>query len=168
MISVTANVIVDRPADEVFDYLSNFEHNPTWQRGMRAARFTTDPPLRVGSRYDQEARFLGRPVRSTFVVEALEPGSSITICSVAGTFPITVTRSVSPRADGTTDVSAHVRGDPGRRFAFAGPLLRWLVERSVRSDYARLKRILEGDPEAARRPRHAASPRAAPRRPPRR
>lgn len=143
MISVTANVVIDRPADEVFAYLSNFEHNPSWQQGMRAARFTTDPPLRVGSRYEQEARFMGRAVRSTFVVEALEPGSSITIRSVAGTFPITVTRSVSPHPDGGTAVSAHVRGEPGRRFAIAGPLLRRLVERSVRGDYARLKRVLE-------------------------
>lgn len=34
---------------------------------------------------------------------------------------------------------------PGRLFALATPFLRGLVQRSVRSDYRRLKELLEAD-----------------------
>lgn len=42
----------------------------------------------------QHARFLGRDIRSTFVVTECEPGRLIAIKSVESTFPIQVERRV--------------------------------------------------------------------------
>lgn len=145
VIEVTAGVDIDRPADEVFTFLADFENNPIWQRGMRSARFTSEPPLRVGSTYDQQATFLGKQVVSSFEVVDLEPGRSVTITSTAGTFPITVTRSVEGIGSDRTRVSALVRGDVSGVFRLAAPLLHRIVQHSVRGDYARLKRVLEAD-----------------------
>jgi len=36
--------------------------------------WVTDPPIRAGSRYEQVARFLGKDVRTSFEVTALEDG----------------------------------------------------------------------------------------------
>lgn len=142
-ISVQATVDLARPADEVFDYVSNFENNPVWQGGMESAKFTTEPPLRVGSTYDQVARFLGRTIITSFEVTALEPGRSITIESTSGTFPITVTRTVESTGDASCRAGAQVQGEPGGLFKLAGPLMRRLVEGSVRKDWAKLKELLE-------------------------
>ena len=30
---------VNRPANEVFEFISNFENNPRWQSGIQEARF---------------------------------------------------------------------------------------------------------------------------------
>ena len=59
IITVAVDIMIDRPAAEVFAYLSDFGKNSIWQRGMRECRFTSDPPLRIGSTYDQVAEFLG-------------------------------------------------------------------------------------------------------------
>ena len=67
----------ERPAGPVFDHLSDFENNPLWQKGMVAARFTSDPPTAVGRTYVQEARFMGRQIDTHFRVSAYEPGASI-------------------------------------------------------------------------------------------
>lgn len=146
MIQVKASVHIRRSPEEVFAYLSNFENNPKWQSGMVSARFTSPGPLRVGSTYSQEARFLGRPVLSEFDVIEYEPGRRVKITSSSGTFPITVTRFVEPDGDGDggTRVSAIVEGDASGVYRLAEPLLRSIVQRSVQGDYERLKRVLEG------------------------
>ncbi len=143
MISVQASVEIARPPVQVFDYFSNFENNPAWQQGMREATYTSDPPLRVGSTYDQVAKFLGRRIVSSFEVTAFAPGESISIASVGGSFPIQITRSVEALSDSSTRVTADINGQPGRMFWIATPFLRWIVQRSVNKDYANLKRILE-------------------------
>lgn len=143
MMQVTSSLEVDRPAAKVFAYIADAENNPRWQKGMRSCRWTTGPPIRIGSIYEQQARFLGRPINSTFEVTALQPDRSITIRSIASTFPIVVTRSVEPLGHSRCRVSALVRGDPSGVFGIAAPLLRRMVQRSVRADYRRLKARLE-------------------------
>lgn len=126
------------PADEIFDFIADFENSPSWQGGMVACRWTSSTRLEVGSTYDQEARFMGQAILTSFVVTAFEPGRSISIASTKSTFPIQVTRSVEA-ADGGCVVTAHVRGQPtGLLKLFSG-----MVPRSVAKDYAELKRQME-------------------------
>lgn len=141
---VSSEVVVDRPSDEVFDYVADFSNNPDWQGGMRSCVWTTLPPIGVGSRYEQEASMLGRPVRSTFEVTGFDPGHLISIATLESTFPIQVTRTVEPLADGRSRVTASVGGGPeGLVGRLTAPLMRRMVKRSVDGDYARLKAILE-------------------------
>ena len=136
---------IGKPADEVFDVVADFARNPEWQGGMRSAVWTSEPPVRVGSTYEQVARFLGRDVVTSFEVVGYEPGRSITIESRASSFPIRVTRSVEPVTDGRSRVIADVSGEPGRFFRLFGPILAQMAERSVRRDYRRLRELLESD-----------------------
>lgn len=142
MIEVHASVDIDRPAEEVFDYLADMANNPHWQRGMESCEWTSEPPLRLGSTYDQRARFLGREIVSSFEVTELDPGRRIRIVTTGGSMPIDVTRSVDPSGDGAR-VSAVVRGDASGIFRIAEPLMKLMVQASVRRDYRRLKEILE-------------------------
>lgn len=142
MIRVETSVHVNRPAEEVFGFIANFENNPRWQSGQVEARFTSDGPLRVGSTYDQVAKFLGRRIISTFEVVEYEPGRMIKASSTAGSFPITFTRMVEAAGDGA-HVSAVIEGDASGFFKLAEPLLARMVQRSVEADYRNLKRLLE-------------------------
>lgn len=143
MITVKTQITIDRPSDEVFAYISNFENNPLWQSGMVKASITSEGPLAVGSTYDQEAKFLGRPVISSFKVLEYEPGERVKASSTAGSFPITFTRSVLAKDDGRTLVTAVIEGDASGWMKVAEPLMKIMVQRSVDGDYQNLKRILE-------------------------
>ncbi len=145
MIQVKIETSIHKPPGEVFDFIANFENNPRWQSGMVSATFTSPGPLSVGSTYDQVAQFLGRKVVSSFEVIALEPGRLVKAKSTAGSFPITFTRIVEPQGEGS-HVRAIVEGDASSFYRLAEPLLRWMVRRSVRGDYANLKRLLERGP----------------------
>jgi uncharacterized membrane protein len=142
VIEVETSVIVNRPSEVVFAYISNFENNPHWQSGMVEATFTSDGPLDVGSTYAQVAKFLGRRVESTFEVIAFEPGRLVKATSTAGSFPITFTRIAEPLTEGTR-VSATIEGDSSGFYNLAEPLMKRMVQRSVDGDYAKLKVVLE-------------------------
>lgn len=143
MIEVQVDIEVDRPADEVFAYWSDWTNNPRWQQGMVACTWTSEPPLRLGSTYDQEARFLGRPVRSSFEVVEYEPGRRVRIVSTAGTMPLDITREVEPRAGGGTTLHATIRGGPEGVLSMFDPLTRRMVARNVEQDYERLRHLLD-------------------------
>ena len=77
VIDVSHSIDIDRPGGEVFDFVSEFPNNPRWQRGQRSCEWTSEPPLRVGSTYDQHARFLGRDMTNSFrVLNTIPAGGS--------------------------------------------------------------------------------------------
>lgn len=76
MIDVSTSIEIERSADDVFAFVSEFPNNPRWQRGQVACTWTSDRPLRVGSTYEQHARFLGRDMINSFeVVEHCPAGA---------------------------------------------------------------------------------------------
>ncbi|HEX6583943.1 MAG TPA: SRPBCC family protein [Thermoleophilaceae bacterium] len=142
-IDVSTSIDIDRPADEVFAFVSEFPNNPRWQGGQRSCEWTSEPPLRVGSAYDQHARFLGKDMTNSFRVVEHDPERRVKFTSTGGSFPITVTRTVEPLDHSRSRFTEHVQGEPGRFFRIAEPILRRLVRRSIRRDFPRLKALLE-------------------------
>ncbi|HUA05493.1 MAG TPA: SRPBCC family protein [Solirubrobacteraceae bacterium] len=141
---VVVQIEIDRPAEVVWEYLENAEHNPEWLSNMRSARWTTDPPIRVGSRYEQVARFLGKEVRTRFEVTALDPGRLITIASLPGSsFPLEITRSVEPLGLDRCRACETAGGDSRAFYRVADPVMRPIVRRNIARAYRRLKEMLE-------------------------
>lgn len=141
---LTASRIIERPATEVFEFFSDPTNNPLWQEGMESCRWTSDPPIGVGSTYEQRARFLGREVVSTFVVNDYQPPAVIAIETVKSTFPIEVVRRVEPVTDGTCRVSADISGGPEKGWMkLFEPLIALSAQKSVDRDYDRLVQLLE-------------------------
>ena len=135
------SIEIDKAADEVFSFVADFENNPTWQGGMQSCEWTSNEKLCVGATYVQRARFMGKRIETHFRVSAYEPGHMIAIESTVSTFPIQVTRTVEDLGSSRCRVTAHVRGQPtGVLKLFSG-----MVNKSVRKDYDKLKRLLENE-----------------------
>ena len=137
-------ITMERPADLVFDVVADMSRNPEWQQGMKSCTWTSEPPIRVGSTYDQVAEFLTRKIVTSFEVVEFEPGRKIRIKSVKSTFPLDITRSVDPTGEFRCEVTAIVTGEPSGLLKWLNPLTKPLVSRSVRKDYQRLKVLLDG------------------------
>lgn len=142
---LNARLEVERPAEEVFDFLADASNNPRWQKGQVSCVWVSHPPIGVGSIYEQQARFLGRTVTNRFRVIEYEPGRSIVIQSEEGSFPITVHRAVEAIGETRSLITAEIDGEPGGFFRLVGPVLRGVAQRSVTADYRRLKQLLERD-----------------------
>jgi uncharacterized membrane protein len=141
---MTATRDIARPAGQVFDFFADASNNPTWQKGMQSCEWTSQPPIAVGSTYQQTARFMGRDILSTFEVTAHEPGRLIAIETIKSTFPIQVVRTVEPTGNESCRVSADITGGPERGVAkLVEPLIGRWAQKSVDRDYDRLVQLLE-------------------------
>ena len=130
---------IERPAAEVFAFVSDFANNPRWQKGMQVCRWTSEQTRQIGATYVQEARFMGRRIDTHFRVSEYVGGERISIESTQSTFPLQITRSVEARGEGRCEVRAHIRGQPtGILKLFGG-----MVQSTVAKDYRVLKALLE-------------------------
>ena len=75
MINITISTEIDVPADEAFAFLADFSNNPAWQSGVDATEWTSTPPIRVGSTYDQTVEF--REYSDSLVRERMPAESSV-------------------------------------------------------------------------------------------
>jgi len=127
-----------------WEYMVNAEHNPEWLANMRSCTWITDPPVGVGSRYEQVATFLGKEVRTSFEVTDLRDGRLITITSLPGSsFPITITREVDPVSERRCRLTETASGEPGGFFRIAEAPMRAMVRRNITRAYRALKSLLE-------------------------
>ncbi len=139
---VEIQIVIERPVEDVFAYITNFENNPQWQNGMVSCTFTSEPPVGEGSRYTQVAEFALRRIESKFVVTKFVPNERVEFETTESTFPIQVVRAVKPISNGT-QVEAIISGKPSGLIKLFAPLTNWMMRRSIQADYQRLKELLE-------------------------
>ena len=73
MTTLVRTVVVAKPLDRVFDYLSDFTTTTEWDPGtVRTERVSGDGG--VGTEYHNTSRVAGRETELTYVVEKLVPG----------------------------------------------------------------------------------------------
>ncbi|MGH2807992.1 MAG: SRPBCC family protein [Actinomycetota bacterium] len=143
METTRTSTIIERPAPQVFDFVTEFPNDPKWQRGKESCTWTSTGGLRVGATYEQRARFLGKEIVNNFTVLELDPGRRVVYESRDGSFPLVVTRTVEDLGDGRCRFTEAVEGEASGFFKLASPLLQPLVRSSIRKDFRVLKALLE-------------------------
>lgn len=144
MTNVHSVISINRPPAEVFAFIANPENNPKWQNGMVSCQITSEGEWGLGSTYAQQAKFMGRDIVSKFEITQYEPGRLIQGDTLESSFPISFTRIVDPDESGAgSKVQAIVSGDASGFIKIFTPLMNWMVGRSIRADYRRLKALLE-------------------------
>jgi uncharacterized protein YndB with AHSA1/START domain len=143
MLRAEESVVVGRPIEEVFAYLTDPSKVPEWQSSALEARLETEGPMRAGSRAVETRKFLGRKLESKMDVLEYEPPKLFTIKVASGPVPFQVTNTLSETGAGTR-VDAVIEGEPGGFFRLAEPLVVRAVQRELRGNLETLKDVLEG------------------------
>jgi uncharacterized membrane protein len=147
---VEAEIGIERARRDVARYVSDWRNDPAWIGGITEARLVTEPPFGVGSQVERVATFLGRRIEYVNEVVEFEPETRLVMRSVKAPFPMTV----EYRFDGPDDetlVRIRIQGDASGFYRLAASVLSRAVKRSVASDLARLKAMLEAVDPAANR-----------------
>jgi len=139
MISETASVRIERPAEVVWDYFTDVSHDPEWNPSAIKARRTSDGPLGVGSTFhvvrkmsgpmDLEYTEYSRPLR--WSLRGTGRGVSFTYSA-----------DLTPSGSGT-ELTSRMNLDPKGVLAVAGPLIRIVTKRQLEQVHTALKRKLE-------------------------
>jgi uncharacterized membrane protein len=149
---VEESIIIDRPAEEVFGFLSVRTNDPVWMASVTESEWL-DPaaPMGVGRRGRMVMQAMGRREFLDEVTE-YEPGRRIAHRSVAGPMVIHTACIAEPAGNGCR---ATVRYEPERLPGgvvgrLTAPLTARIVRRTFRADLARLRDILEAEAEVSR------------------
>ncbi len=62
MIRIEGEILINRPPEEVFDFIADERNEPLYNPRMRHAEQISDGPIGVGTRFRSESASMGRPV----------------------------------------------------------------------------------------------------------
>ncbi|HCT77528.1 MAG TPA: hypothetical protein DGG94_17470 [Micromonosporaceae bacterium] len=135
MTTVDVTVLIDRPIEEVYGFVTDLRNEPKWWLGVsRAERLAGDGG--VGTRYTLEAKLLGLSVPTDIEVTEADPPHRLTIVA-GGKMPYVCRYAFQPGAKGT-ELSVTAEIESKFPWRYLGPVLTLVMRHHLR----RLNRIL--------------------------
>ena len=142
---VERSTTIDRPIEEVFEYVSTPENDPTWVSASLRHERTTPGPMRVGTATEEDVKFLGRTATYTWEVTEYEPPNIVTYRATSGLLPGAVVRLRLEPVEGGTRLTHAVDIEPqGAYYKAMAPLMPWATGRLIERLDRKLKELLEG------------------------
>jgi uncharacterized protein YndB with AHSA1/START domain len=142
MIKFEESILINRPVEVVWKFLSTIENMPKWDRGVLAARQTSHGPMGVGSTVQIVRQFLGRRRIGSFRVSDVVPNRTVAIQASAKGLTAQVRYTFEPVAGATRMTSAGEIALAGW-WKLIGPIVIPMLARDGRDDLANVKRVLE-------------------------
>jgi uncharacterized protein YndB with AHSA1/START domain len=108
-------VVISRPIEQVFGFLSDFENVPKWNYAILETRKVSQGAVGVGTIY-QQVRSVPKRSEERFEVTAYNPPRHLEIRGQLGPFPARLSYALDALAEGTrvtNSVELELRG-PGR------------------------------------------------------
>jgi len=125
---VEENVVIARPPQEVFDFLSKFENIAVYDSSVMSSGQVGDGPLGVGSRGKGTSKVMGRQFDWVVEISEFDPPRRMVSRSVEGKLDFTITFTLEP-SDGGTRVTQRIEAGSGLGGIF-GKLADSMVERA--------------------------------------
>ena len=143
-------IIIKRPVEEVFAYVSDAEKGPQWQKALVETRRITDGPLGIGTQYAGVRQFMGRKVESVMQYTTYELNKKVVFTSDSGSMPFVQTFLFEPAAGGTR-LTARLELQTSGLMGLAKPMIASGIKREVDENFGILKDLLEnpGKPASA-------------------
>ncbi len=142
MISVEKSVIINKPVEVVFAFVSDSNNDPKWQAGIESV-ILEGPANVVGTKWTEVRKFMGQEMRSTLEVTSVAANQKFSAKVLKGPVPYEVTVTFKA-ANGGTQITTRIEGEPKGFFKVAEGALKGQLEKTLEEDSKRLKGILEG------------------------
>ena len=142
-IDVTTEAVINVPRDQVAAYAGDPTNAPEWYQNIESVHWKTPPPVRVGSKMDFVAHFLGRRLAYTYEVVELVPNERLVMRTAQGPFPMETTYTWESRGESSTRMTLRNRGMPSGFARIGAPVLAAAVRRETSKNLRALKELLE-------------------------
>ena len=146
MITVEKGVLVDRPAEEVFDFLADVRNEQRWNPNVIAIESESDGPLSVGGMFEGVYRRGGR--MRFELVEAVGP--SRLVFRGGGRQMALVATLELERVSSATRVRMKAEMEPRGPVKLLAPLMRKPIERQYERVSESFRQVVEGNKYAGR------------------
>jgi uncharacterized protein YndB with AHSA1/START domain len=132
---VRAERVIAAPPEKVAGYVMDWRHDPEWTAIKTVARTEEAPGggYGAGAQVTRTAYFLMRRTDYVMNVERFDPPVVMEMRSVRAPVPMRVTYQFEPHPEGTL-ASIRIRTEDGRLTRLAGPLMRSMMQATIRGD----------------------------------
>lgn len=138
MSKIERTLTIHRPVEEVFAYMCDVEHGPSYISGQREAHKTSTGPMGIGTTFVTSSTYLRRS--ATFEITDYEPDRRLAWQAMSGA-RATTTWTFQPSGPSTRITFTRVANAHGL-FRLPQSLLQELADGRVDRDLATLKELL--------------------------
>ena len=138
-------IVINRPIEEAFGFLSNLENDVKWRREWVDARKTSEGPIGIGTRFSLFGELFGRQILTVYEVIEYEPNRSAAWKAVSGPLPLTFQRTFE-HVEGGTHFTIRYDTEVRGFFKLVMPLLAGPVKRQHEGDLRKVKELMETRP----------------------
>jgi uncharacterized protein YndB with AHSA1/START domain len=142
MINEEYSIVINRPIEEVFAYVSDLRHSAVWQKGLLEVRKETEGPLGVGTRFSFVRDFLGRKLESSNEFVKFNPPTLVVFDIPSGPVPGQASYRFEHASNGTA-LTSTVRMETKGFSRLAEPLVTVSLRKDMKANLATLKKLLE-------------------------
>jgi len=135
MFKYEKSVFINRPQQEVFDFVTNLSNDAQWQNSIESVKRLSDGPIGVGSTWRYVTSLLGRKNEVDVQMTSYEP-------PLGGSIPFENTHTFQAQ-DGGTLLTFTGQAEIGGFFKMAEGLAGKQIEKQLETDAAELKKLLE-------------------------
>ncbi len=139
---VEHTLIINRPVEEVFAFLTVPENMPKWAESVKEAVQTSEGEPSIGTTCHVTSKSMGMTVNQDFVVTQFVTDRIYSVKTTSGPFPMTMTHTLEPVEGGTRICVESVAALKGL-VSIAGPVLSLMGQKMLEVYHAKLKRLLE-------------------------
>ena len=141
---LSVSIVIARPVEVVFAYISNYEHDCQWRAGL--IEMTQTPPGRtqIGTKTREVVRFFGKKRVTPAEITQYEPDRKVAFAGLmAKSVPVSGSRTVERRGDQTRFIY-QAKVELSGFSLLIEPLMAAILRRRFMSDLRCLKERLEG------------------------
>jgi len=135
-------IVINRPIEEAFGFLSNLENDIKWRSEWVETRNTSGGALGVGATFCLTGEFLGRRIPTIYEVIEYEPNRSAAWKTVSGPLPLKFQRTFE-RGEGGTRFTIKYEAEVCGLFKLLMSFLAGTVKRQHEGDLRKVKELME-------------------------
>ena len=148
MTKIERSIVIDRPVDEVWEFVHDIANDRLWQTTLVESEQLTDGPMGVGAKVREARHFLGLRIELAWEVTEFEPKRRSAIKGISGPVPLSGGYLLEPVDTGTRfTVSGEL--DAHGLFKLAEPVFARITRRELEANLGHLKDLLEAESATA-------------------
>lgn len=142
MASFTVTTFINRPLQEVFDFMTNPANFAQWQNGTKSAKWASEGSVSVGSKFNSVGEMMGREMKMDLEITQWNPPHVWGIKGASGPMKFEAITKFESK-DGGTQVTQTFTGEVGGFFSIAEGLAIKQLQKQIETDGNALKKLLE-------------------------
>lgn len=144
-VRVEGLILIERPLEEVFDYVAQGENWPHWNSLIKECRPLAPGPARAGATYFAISSLLGRRQEHTVLISEYIPNQLIQLRTMNGSVEVSHRLRLS-REGSHTRLSFTTTNNIGQIFRLTRPVLTRMIRKGIEIQLNHLKAVLEKHP----------------------